>query len=604
MDSINKLLKCTIGAEKWLNEGWQYINDEERATVAARMDDLFKDGLPLDVKHDKLPYIYCFSLLAQIEAMGIQVPLKFESIVSEPIFKQRLRSQLMDELFHGLVFTKIVYMLDNPYSNRPVFNESVERMCNFIRNEQCPKVALIMLNLIVEGWGEELFGSLHKKGIATKVLDIVIEDERRHVQDVELYREMGVPDKHIIQSKLAILEELFITNILFQYQYLASLSVILGANGSLEFLSSLDHKYRQQLKEIDLQPGPKWSSLMHLAGVIAPQQLRYQLTSLDTPMSPMRKVFMTQWDNPSDPTMVGEFNLNISRLDFFNKAYPPEMLTTLILQAISLGLSETPSFRNYLQHGELLTAGNAYTSIAVKLPGCGDQISGIVFENCHLLTVSQLAEKIRQIIKMMVYCYKKREELEKANPHLIDSIDSLVSEMAYGAYPYPLLGNPAVSVSNIGHCGYSRSKSPLFRNESMKFVLLEVERKMVWNKLTREFEAQDILPVSISADHRIFDGNIPVPKILANCFDRVFDKMLQEREQAKKTQEFINATKDKVRSQVLDFGMPHIIDELLKTNLELGYKLLYLYQTLWTDFVSFESLISMTSMREMAYHFQ
>lgn len=598
MYSITELLKCTWGSEKWINEGWEYIHSDEHAVIASRMDHFFKDGLPFVIKGDTLPYIYCFSLLAQIKAIGIQIPLKFESQITDPIFKQSLRTKLLDEIFHGLVFTKIVYLLSSPHALPPAFNEHVETLCNFVRNEQCPKVALIMLNLIVEGWGQELLKAIRGQGIAINVLDVIIADEQRHAREADLYCEMTLPNKEIIHSKLAILEELFMAAVLFQYQYIASLSLLLGPIGSLEFLASLNQKYTSQLKKINLQPTERWSSMMRIAGVMAPQQMKHVTTSQVLPMSAMRKVFMTQWGNPNDPTMVGEFNLNVSCLDFFNKTYPPEMLTTLVLQAISLGLSETPSFRTFLQHGQLRMAAHAYTSIAVKLPGCGDHISAIVFEDCHLLTVKQLAEKIRHIMKMMVYCYKKREELEQTFPHLTQVTDTLVNEMAYGAYAYPLLGNPVVSVSNIGHCGYSRSKSPLFQNESMKFVLLEVDRRMVWNKTTHEFEAQDILPVSISADHRIFDGNIPVPKIMSNCFERVFDKMLHEREHANKISDFIDRSKSKVYDQGVEIGAVHMIESFLKTNLELGYKMLYFYQTLWADYVSFDAFMSAEQIKE------
>ncbi|WP_232220205.1 hypothetical protein [Legionella tunisiensis] len=100
--------------------------------------------------------------------MAIQVPLKFESRMSSPADQKRMRVQLLDEIFHGMVFTKIVYLLCAPQALPPAYNENIELLCNFIRNEDCPKVAVVLLNLIGEGWIEEIFKSLERQGIAQK----------------------------------------------------------------------------------------------------------------------------------------------------------------------------------------------------------------------------------------------------------------------------------------------------------------------------------------------------------------------------------------------------------------------------------------------------
>lgn len=55
-------------------------------------------------------------------------------------------------------------------------------------------------------------------------------------------------------------------------------------------------------------------------------------------------------------------------------------------------------------------------------------------------------------------------------------------------------------------CFFMKFAENLLPNEAVKFTLLEVERKQVWNRVTCSFEAQDIMPVSVSADHRVLDG--------------------------------------------------------------------------------------------------
>ncbi|MCC5791909.1 MAG: 2-oxo acid dehydrogenase subunit E2 [Legionellaceae bacterium] len=581
MDTLNALLRPGWGSEKWIAEGWQKITDDERSLIQTRVDALFSQGLPFELKQDKLLYIYAFSLLAQLEVLAIQVPLKFESKLSNPDFKRQLRTQLLDEIFHGIVFTRIVYLLCEPHASPPAYNDNIEHLCNFIRNEDCPKVALMLLNLIGEGWIEEIFYSMEKQGIAPAVFATILADEHRHVGEADLYRAIGMPDMPVVQRKLAYLEEQLLTNIFFQYKYSASLSLLLGAQGSIDFLQALDKKHQQQLKKINLSPSEHWKGFMKMGRELFPAIAHYSESNHAIPMTPIRKFFMTQWSNPSDPTMVGEFNMDVSCLDFFNKAFPSETLTSLMLQAISVALSSHPGFRVYLSHNRLYRAEEAYVGVVVMLPDCGDHIGTIVFENCHKMPVQELALKIRRALQMMVFCYKKRAHLEQAHPHLAGLMDEALVDIAHSGYPYPMPGNPMVTLSNIGFCGYTRTKSPLRCNEAMKFTLLEVERKMVWNKGRQQFEAQDILPVSISADHRIFDGNLPVPKLMQNCFQQMFDAMLQ------------GTTKPTARQEPKqDAQWMQMVDQLLDEHLETGYKALTVLQTLWLDFIELEHLIS------------
>jgi len=232
----------------------------------------------------------------------------------------------------------------------------------------------------------------------------------------------------------------------------------------------------------------------------------------------------------------------------------------------------------------------------VKLPECGDQIGNIIFENCHEMPFQELSSRIRQNMKMMTFCYKKREQLEKAHPALKLIVDDMLYDFNYGTYAYPMPGSSMVTLSNIGSCGYARTKSPLRSNESMKFTLLEVERKQVWNKKTHALELQDILPVSISADHRIFDGNLPIPKITAQLFHQMFEKMIG------------NKTKP-VREQNHDASMVHAneleqiltyneaLDQLLSYNMELGYRMLVTLQNIWPDFVGLDEFFTKQMMK-------
>lgn len=579
MHELSEILRPSWGAEKWILEGWNTLQDHEKQHITDRIEALFCDGLPFELKSDKLFYIYTFSLLAQLEVLAIQVPLKFEAKMSSPEHQKRMRQQLLDEVFHGLVFTKIVYMLCSPYASPPPYSPNIEVLCNFIRNEESPKVAIMLLNLIGEGWIEEIFYSLHKFDIAPKVFTTILEDEHRHVCEADLYRDIGLPTTSEVKPKIAYLEEQLLANIFMQYKYMFSVCALLGVEGVNDFKQSLNKKHTEQLKKINLQPSEKWHFFMQFADVLIPKVKNYADSSQAVEMTPIRKVFMTQWDNPSDPTMVGQFNMNISCIDFFNKKFPPETVTCLMMQAISLTLSLHDSFRNYLSFRQIFQSKESYVGLVVRLPDCGDHLGTIVFENCHKLNLVELSAKIKTIMNMMVYCYKKRDYLEKNNVRVQQTMSEMLYDFAYNTYSSPIAGTPFVSLSNIGFCGYSQSLSPLRCNEAIKFTLMEVERKPIWDNNKQSFQPQDILPVSISADHRIFDGNLPVPKMVADGFKIMFNKLVQEKPASAKT----SATQNSIET---------LLDRLIENNVEIGYKALLLMQTYWFDFISIEEIYS------------
>ncbi|EHL29130.1 2-oxo acid dehydrogenase subunit E2 [Legionella drancourtii] len=580
MDDFIELLRPRWGSEKWILEGWEKINSDEKQLIKTRMDELFQDGLPFEIQHDKLLYVYVFSLLAQLEVLAIQVPLKFQDKMVSLENKQRMHIQLLDEIFHGLVFTKILYMLCEPYAYPPEYNENVEILCNFIRDEECPKVAIMLLNLVAEGWIEESFKCYAQQNIAPKVFNIILTDEHRHVCEADLYHDVGLPDPALMKEKLEFLEEQLLVNFFLQHRYITASAALLGLEGVTNFMQSLNAKHHQQLKKINLEPSKKWLAFMQVAQNALPIVHEYAQKHHEVEMTPTRKVFMTQWDNSSEATMVSQSNINVSCVDFFSKKFPSETLTTLMMQSVSLWRKENELYRNYLHYKKLYRSTEAYVGVIVLLPGCGDHIGTIAFENCHEMSVNELSKRIRDIVSMMVYCYKRREELEKAHPHLKPYDDNKLHDFAYNVYGYPLPGSAIITISNVGPWGYTDAKTPLFKNEAVKFVMMQVERKQVWNKESQSFEIQDHLPISISADHRLFDGNTPVPRMINDTFQRMFQKM--------------HADMAKPRSLKNPINSAHFVksvETVLNLNVDFGYQFLNALQTVWADFLTPENLL-------------
>lgn len=62
MDELAELLRPTWGSEKWILEGWNQISTEEKEAIKSRLDDLFRDGLPFELKHENyLIFMFFFA---------------------------------------------------------------------------------------------------------------------------------------------------------------------------------------------------------------------------------------------------------------------------------------------------------------------------------------------------------------------------------------------------------------------------------------------------------------------------------------------------------------------------------------------------------------
>ncbi|MFZ4076406.1 MAG: 2-oxo acid dehydrogenase subunit E2 [Legionellaceae bacterium] len=590
MSDLKALLTSSWGAESWIRDGWDHITPEEKTSITQRMNALFSKGLPFELKHDKLVYIYLFSFLAQLEVLAIQVPLRFGSYLSDPLLQERMRTQLLDEIFHGMVFTKIVYLLCEPYAHPPALNDEIESFCQLIREETSIQVAVVLLNLITEAWIEELFQTLHDAGIAPDVFSVIMRDEHRHIQEADLYAQIGVPHAELMLPKLKLVEETLMLKLFMQYPYMQSLSTVLGNQSIVRLLHAIDQKHTFQLKKISLCPGKVWTSSINLIRNLSNISGEY-VQKTPVKLTTHRKVLMTQFNPPGDPTMVGEFSINVSCLDFFNRPYPNETLSALMIQAISRGLAENPISRHFISHHNIYQSSKAYASFVVRLPGCPHHLSMILFEDAHLFSTQRLLRNMRRALKMMAYCYQLREKLEIEYPQLALMRDDVLHKMSQGFYPYPLPGTPYLCISNIGHYGFERAKSPLCKNESLRVALLKVDKKLVWNQEKSEFEAQDRLPMSVSADHRVYDGNVFAPELLETYFNQAYEQMIEGRGKEEK-------------EDISRFEFSAMMNNLVHSRVDMAYRMVLILQTVWPDFLNLKKLFSDEGMQALFEQFE
>ncbi|ETO92487.1 hypothetical protein [Legionella oakridgensis] len=287
MDELDKLLRPSWEAEKWIQEGWKKITEKERTQIKKRISDLFKKGLPFELKQDKrLLYVYTFSLLAQLEVLAIQVPLTFEEKLSSLFHKELMHNLLVDEIFRGILFTRILYILCAPHALPPAHNENIEILCNFIRNEDCPKIAIVLLNLN-QIWIEEIFQALQRSNIAPNLFATILNEEHRLVCEADLERGVGLPDADEVHKKFEYLEEQLLKNLFLEQKSVLSVCSLLGAQGTMNFIQAINERRSQLIDKINIEHGETWKFFMKIGMNFLPEiQLQGKIQK------------MLMWPNP------------------------------------------------------------------------------------------------------------------------------------------------------------------------------------------------------------------------------------------------------------------------------------------------------------------
>ena len=572
MIQLQQLLKPTWGVEKWLNAAWSVLHDDEKQLISKRVDDLFFNPIPFQIEHDKVLYLHLFSLLTQLEIFGLQGLLKTLNKLPEGELQLKFRQQIVDEIFHAVVFAKITFELAAPYALPPSHSATIEQCLSLMVEEQDLKTSLVLINLVAEGWIEEIFMAIQECKIAPRIFDVIIADESRHLEDSALFLEIGLPEPDYLTKKLERFEEELITMVFEQYTYAQTLINFMGVDGAKKLFDNIDKKHYRLLKKINFTPSKNWRFSMDSIPLLIDDAFHNQNADTLVKQSDTRRIFTAIWAEPNQPTQSSLFSMDVTPIEFFEKKYKPEVLTCLILQALSKAMADNPILKNYMWHHKIYNPKDSFVGLGVLLPDCEDHLSMIEFKNCHEMHVSELAQHIQYDMRIMVYCYKRTQALKKEHPYLMDAFNDAFVPRCETIFNEPFFVKPTISLSNIGHWGYEVPISPLFPNETVKLTLGKIERKQVWNNTSKIFEVRDILPIGISVDHRVFDANIPVPKAMQTAFDDVFMAM-------QKTA----PPKEPVRSATYFDEFIALGERLMETDLEAGFRCLFIASQVWKN---------------------
>lgn len=571
MIQLQQLIKPTWGVETWLNNAWSILNEDEKKDISQRIDEMFHTPIPFQLEHDKALYMHLFSFLAQLEMFGLQGLIKSLEKMAEGDLRRQLRQQIVDEIFHATIFTKLTFELSAPFTIPPPPSKGIETFLSHLVNEHDLKTSIVFVNLVGEGWIEQIFDAMQEHKVAPRIFDVVLADESRHLEDSALLFEMGLPDAEYLMAKLADFEERLITVVFSEHVCVPTLINFLGVVGAKALFNNINKKHTLLLSKIDMVPSEGWQFFMSNVPALIDEAFYDQTKGTVVEVTSTRKIFSALWDEPSQPNVSSLFNIDVSAVNFFEKKHKPETLTCLMLQAVSKTMADNPSIKNFMCNHKIYNPNDSFVGLAVLLPGSGDHLGMIEFKNCHNMHVSEIALHIQYDMKIMLYCYNRVQELKKEHPYLMDLFNDIFVPRSETFFRYPFLARPTVSVSNIGHWGYEAPVSPLFPNETVKYTLAKIDKKQVWNNHSKTFEVKDLLPVGITVDHRVFDANIPLPNMMQAGFDDVFMAM----------QEVPSTSFSRTAAELDEFI--ELAEKSLKSDLEFTFRALFLASHVWKN---------------------
>ncbi len=467
-----------------IRRGWNALSLAERDEVRGRVEAVlakhrFGDGC----QPDALQHFFAF--LAQVETIAIEIPLRFMAVAPEPV-RPLLRRQLVDEVFHSTLFARLAHELAAPAARPGPPLASAERLLDRIRAEEDLSVSATLLNLVAEGWIENLFKHALKWGVADAVFEAVLADESRHVHEAEQYLTDLDPSKaagavHALEQGLM--------EVSAEASVGLSMLDLAGDAGYRALVQDLWNGHREHLAMAGLEPSAGWKEVEDLARAItenAPVEAERPMVEPDTPW---RKAARRVWNTPRDPTMQGDLDVPVGHI-------PKRLLTPVMIAAIGQAWAKNPRLNRIVQRDRVHRLPQV--NVGVRVLVADDELATVVITHADQRSISDIRRMLIDGVKQLEAARQQRIE---AGQPLAEPVPDDVMAMA------PVTAESfSVAISNPGKFGmvagagsFSGAIAP-----STDISVGQRRRMPVWKGV-------GYLPawhvnMGCLQDHRLFDG--------------------------------------------------------------------------------------------------
>lgn len=470
-----------------VRRGAERLGPEGRALVARRLaDTLARFQPPAGVNAPALRRF--FSFLSQVEVIAIEVPLSALP-TARPEVRPLLERQLADEVFHATVFASLAKRMGG--LDKPI--PEAERLLDQIRRQEDPRTTAVLLNLLAEGWIENLFDHAVTWGVADDVFRIVLEDESRHVEEAHAHAE-GLDVARVEEAVRGFEGELF--RLVQHPRVMLPVLALAGEAKFRELSDSFLRVHKEALAEVGLDPNPAVLELEKMSEELARTAPDAQRARLVEPETMWRRTALEIWDAPRSPMTNGWIEVRVDHVKTRD-------LTAVTIAAIGKVWAEFPRVNRYTVGGKVYESGGVNVGVRALVGDKGEAIATLVVPDAHTRSVRDiqriLAAGVARLNSMQGYASDVRPDPGAEALGAVLRDDELM-----GMVPPEMVTCP-VTVANTGRAGLFAGfgATPAF-GQSVEIVIGRVDQRPQWRGWRYKPTATVVL--GCSADHRVIDG--------------------------------------------------------------------------------------------------
>lgn len=473
-----------------VRRGAERLGPEGRALVARRL----RESLPLfrPPAGKEAPLRRFFSFLSQVEVIAIEVPLSAMP-TARPEVLPLLERQLADEVFHATFFAALAKRLGG--LDRPI--PEAERLLDQIRAQDDPRTTAVLLNLVAEGWIENLFDHAATWGVCDEVFRIVLEDESRHVEEAHAHAE-GMEIAKVQEAVRRFEEDLF--RLVQHPRVLLPTLALAGEKRFRELGTSFLDVHKAALGEVGLPPPDALVEMERAfrdlqAGAPADQEVpRAVPVEFE---SQWRRTALELWDAPRNPAMSGWMEVRVDHV-------PRRDLTAVLVAALGKVWAEYPRMNRYTHGGRLWSPPTVNVGVRVAIGAKGEALSTVPIVEADKRSVRDIRRILQESVKRMEETGARVEGL--APDPGAETLSAILKDEELMAMVPPETVTCPVTVSNVGkaglHAGFGAMPGAL--GQSIEVIVGRVEKRPVWR--TWRYKPTDVVTLGATADHRVIDG--------------------------------------------------------------------------------------------------
>ena len=490
VDDLSEFIDPSWPPMAHVRRGADRLGPEGRALVAGRVREAL--GRFRAPAGREAPLRRFFSFLSQVEVIAIEVPLSAMP-TARPEVLPLLERQLADEVFHATLFAALAKRLGG--LDRPL--PEAERLLDQIRAQEDPRTTAVLLNLLAEGWIENLFDHAATWGVCDDVFRIVLEDEARHVEEAHAHAE-GLDLAAVEQAVRRFEDDLFR---LVEHPRVLLPTLALAGEARFRALGdSFLRVHKEALAEVGLRPAATLSDLEAAFRDVEAAGEGMAAPPRPTPIEPesqWRRTAMELWDAPRNPSMSGWIEVRVDHV-------PRRHLTAVLVAAVGKVWAEYPRMNRYAHGGQVWQPATVNVGVRVAIGDKGEALSTVPIVDAD-------KRSVRDVQRILAESVKRLDELGgrvqgiRPDPEA-EALSSVLRDEELMRMVPPETVTCPVTISNVGKMGLYAGfgAMPGALGQSVEMIVGRIEKRPQWRGW--RYKPTDTVILGCTADHRVVDG--------------------------------------------------------------------------------------------------